>query len=71
MEYVPTPLGIWPLSHETGLRDVSDYRWLTTQTNVGFTSKWVPSTLVGKALFAADEIPGGESYLEVAFEVSK
>lgn len=68
VDYVPKPLGIWPLSKSTGPKDVSDYRWPTSHVNVGFTSQHVISSLVGNALFAADVIPGGESYMDVAFE---
>ena len=69
VDALPEPLGVWPLTFETGVKDVSDNRWKTTQANLGFSSAWIPSNVVGSALFAADEIPDGESYMEVEFDV--
>ena len=65
-DYAPEPLGVWPLSYETGPSDVFENNIESTEAKIGYDQTWTPAGMIGSANFAGN-IVDMESKIEIDF----
>lgn len=63
-EFVPKPVGLWPLTRTLGTKDISDRKNHAVAVQTGFSSRWAPSGLQGGALFS-NRLQKQRSYLTI------
>lgn len=54
---VRAAISLWPLTKETGVKDILTDEDFTNAVNIGFDPRWTPAGLVGSAIFSGNWLP--------------
>ncbi len=61
--YVPKPKAVIPLARDSGPKAFAKIIIISTESNMAYDTRWVPSNLLGSAIFT--KFLEGKSYVEV------